>query len=488
MAAAIIVGAHLPVPPKRPPAVLPAEDVCRRARLSRDPRFDGRFVVGVLTTGVFCRPVCPARAPAEENVRYFATAAAALQAGYRPCLRCRPERARPRPDWTVASQTVVRALQRIEQGFLNTHAVSELASCVGVGERHLSRLFRQELGATPKGLARMQRLALARRLLDDTDLPISDVALCAGYGSLRRCNDEFRRVFGRTPRELRRRGPMECPAALRLRLPFRAPWRADWVFPFLARRALAGLEEVSDGTLTRRVDGHAVSVHLDGDALVLSLPAELFSATAALVARTRQVFDLDADPAAIDGHLGAQPALAAAVRAMPGIRVPGAWDPFEGAVKAILGQQVTVDRATLLATRLVAAYGDGAFPSPEALVDADVAAVGMPGARGRAVRGLARAVLDRGPDFLSDPGEVRPTLLGIAGIGPWTAEYVAMRVAHDPDAFPASDSAVRKALDATAVEAERGAEPWRPWRAYAVMYLWAAGAMPRRPPHPAMEE
>ena len=467
--------------------MLPAEDVCRRARLSRDPRFDGRFVVGVLTTGVFCRPVCPARAPAEENVRYFATPAAALQAGYRPCLRCRPERARPRPDWTVASQTVVRGLERIEQGFLNTHPVSELAASLGVGERHLSRLFRQQLGATPKGLARMQRLALARRLLDDTDLPISDVALCAGYGSLRRCNDEFRRVFGRPPRELRRRRPAER-STLRLRLPFRAPWRADWVFPFLARRALAGIEEATDSSFTRQVDGHAVCVHLDGDALVVSLPAGLFAATAALVARTRQVFDLDADPAAIDGHLGSQPALAAAVRAMPGIRVPGAWDPFEGAVKAILGQQVTVDRATLLATRLVGVYGDGAFPTAEALVDADVAAVGMPGARGRAVRSLARAVLDRGPDFLSDPREVRPTLLAIDGIGPWTAEYVAMRVAHDPDAFPASDSAVRKALDTTAVEAERGAEPWRPWRAYAVMYLWAAGATPRRPPNPTMEE
>lgn len=467
--------------------MLPSEDICRRARLSRDPRFDGRFVVGVLTTGVFCRPVCPARVPAEDNVRYFATSAAALQAGYRPCLRCRPERARPLPPWTIASQTVGRALERIEQGFLNTHAVRDLAAAVGVGERHLSRLFQQELGATPKGLARMQRLALARRLLDDTDLPIADVALCAGYGSLRRCNDELRRVFGRPPRELRRRGPTQCPAALRLRLPFRAPWRADWVFPFLARRALSGIEEVSDTTLTRRVDGHAVSVRLDGRELVLSIPAELFPATAALVARTRQVFDLDADPAAIDGHLGVQPDLSAAVHAMPGIRVPGAWDPFEGAVKAILGQQVSVDRATVLATRLVAAYGDGAFPTPHALVDADVASVGMPGARGRAVRNLARAVLDRGTDFLSDPSQVRPALLAIDGIGPWTAEYVAMRVAHDPDVFPASDSAVRKALGASAPEAERRAEPWRPWRAYAVMYLWAAVATPRPLSNPTME-
>lgn len=444
-------------------------------------------MVGVLTTGVFCRPVCPARVAAEDNVRYFATAAAALQAGYRPCLRCRPERARPLPSWTIASQTVGRALERIEQGFLNTHGVRELAAAVGVGERHLSRLFQQELGATPKGLARMQRLALARRLLDDTDLPIADVALCAGYGSLRRCNDELRRVFGRPPRELRRRGPAQSPAALRLRLPFRAPWRADRVFPFLGRRALPGLEEVTDTTMTRHLEGHAVSVRLEGQELVLSIPAGLFPATANLVARTRHVFDLDADPAAIDGHLGVQTDLAAAVRAMPGIRVPGVWDPFEGAVKAILGQQVTVDRATVLATRLVAAYGDGTFPTPRALVDADVASVGMPGARGQAVRNLARAVLDRGPDFLSDAGAVRPALLALDGIGPWTAEYVAMRVAHDPDAFPASDSAVRKALDTTAVDAERRAAPWRPWRAYAVMYLWASGATARPASNPTRE-
>ena len=473
-----------PVPPKRP-AVLPAEDVCRRARLSRDPRFDGRFVVGVLTTGVFCRPVCPARLPAEENVRYFATPAAALQAGYRPCLRCRPERARPCPPWTIASQTVIRALERIEQGFLITHAVHELASAIGVSARHLSRLFQRELGATPKGLARMQRLALARRLLDDTDLPISDVALCAGYGSLRRCNDEFRRVFGRAPRALRRRGLAGCAAPLHLRLPFRAPWRADQMFPFFARRALTGLERVSDHTLTRRLDGHDISVRLDGDALILSLPAALFPATARTVARTRQVFDLDANPAAIDGHLGVQPELAAAVRAMPGLRVPGTWDPFEGAVRAILGQQVRVDRAVVLATRLVEAHGDGVFPNPDALVDADVAAVGMPGARGRAVRGLARAILDQGPDFLTDPRRVRPTLLAIDGIGPWTAEYVAMRVAHDPDAFPAADSAVRKALGPKAAECR--AVPWRPWRAYAVMYLWASGPPPRPSSTPVKE-
>ena len=441
-------------------------------------------MVGVLTTGVFCRPVCPARAPAEDNVRYFPTPAAALEAGYRPCLRCRPERAQPQPAWTIGSRTVARALESIEQGFLNAHPVGALAASVGVGERHLSRLFRRELGATPKGLARMQRLALAKRLLDDTDLPVSDVALCAGYGSLRRCNDELRRVFGRPPRELRRHGPAGCASPLRLRLPFQAPWCADWVFPFLSRRALPAIEDVTDRTLTRRVGDATVSVTLDRETLLLTIPAALFPATAALVGRVRHVFDLDADPAAIDGHLAAQPGLAEFVGAKPGIRVPGAWDPFEGAVRAILGQQVSVDRAVVLATRVAEAYGQGTFPTPDDLVDADVASVGMPGTRGRAVRGLARVVLDRGPDFLTDPERVRPVLLAIDGIGPWTAEYVAMRVAHDPDAFPAADSAIMKALGATAREAQRRSEPWRPWRAYAVMYLWRRLAPT---PHPTTD-
>ena len=256
------------------------------------------------------------------------------------------------------------------------------------------------------------------------------------------------------------------------------------MFPFLSRRALPAIEDVTDRTLTRRVGDAAVWVTLDGETLLLTIPAALFPATAALVGRVRHVFDLDADPAAIDGHLAAQPELAESVGATPGIRVPGAWDPFEGAVKAILGQQVSVDRAAVLATRVADAYGQGGFPTPEELVDADVASVGMPGARGRAVRGLARVVLDRGPDFLTDPERVRPVLLAIDGIGPWTTEYVAMRVAHDPDAFPAADSAVMKALGATARQARERSAPWRPWRAYAVMYLWSRSAPT---PHPTTD-
>ncbi len=446
-------------------------DSCRRARLARDLRFDGRFVVGVLTTGVFCRPICPATPPAEENVRYFATSAAAREAGYRPCLRCRPERESPLPAWTIGSETVVRALRLIDDGYLAERSVRDLAAEFGVGERHMNRLFRAELGATPKALSRMRRIALAKRLIDDTSLTMTDVARAAGYGSVRRFNDEFLRVFARAPRAVRRR-TAQSSTDIRLRLPTREPFNADWVFSFLARRALRDLETVDGHTYRRRVDGRWISVSLRDDTLWLNVPGALADQTANILARIRRMFDLDADPDAIDSHLGKSSELEPWVRAARGIRVPGAWDSFEGTVKAILGQQVSIDRAAVLSAKLVRMFGAGGFPAPAALADADVAAIGIPGARGAAVRGVARAVLERGDTFLLQPYQAREILLGIAGIGPWTAEYVAMRVARDPDAFPASDWAVRKVLDANARDALRRAELWRPWRAYAVMYLW----------------
>ena len=467
--------------------MLPAPTICRRAHLARDSRFDGRFIVGVVTTGVFCRPVCPARPPAEENVRYFATAAAALQAGYRPCLRCRPERANAIPAWTIGSETVIRALKLIDDGFLSARAAKDLAAHVDISERHLSRLFLDQLGATPKALARMHRIALAKRLLDDTKLAMTDVALSAGYGSVRRFNDEFRRVFGRSPRALRRGGAgadMDVGVdTVCLHLPVRKPYNADWVFGFLARRALPGLELVDGHTYRRRIGDHWVAVELSaglhGNALRLLVPAPLIGATAGILARVRRMFDLDADPAAIDSHLRGQRELARGVSAARGIRVPGVWDGFEGAVKAILGQQVSVDRSIVLATKLIDAFGEQGFPTPSALVDADVSQIGIPGTRGAAVRHLAREVLDRGDVFFLDAERSREVLLRIAGIGPWTAEYVSMRVSRDPDAFPASDWVIKKVLDATARQAQLAAEPWRPWRAYAVMYLWYASGVMR---------
>ena len=469
--------------PVRPPmtysgAMLPAPDICRRARLARDLRFDGHFVVGVVTTGVFCRPICPARTPAEENVRYFATSAAALEAGYRPCLRCRPERESPLPAWTISSEIVVRAVRMIDNGYLAKRPVSALAAAIGVGERHLNRLFREELGTTPKGLARMRRIALAKRLVDETHLPMTDVASAAGYGSVRRFNDEFSRVFRRPPRAARRKRVISGSSPISLRLPTRQPFDADWVFSFLARRALAGLESGHGHTYRRRIDGHCISVsHRDG-ALWLEVPGELADRTSDVLSRVRRVFDLDADPEAIESHLLESPGCARWLRAGRGIRVPGAWDAFEGAVRAILGQQVSIDRATDLATRLAGMFGNVGFPRPATLANADVAAIGIPGMRATAVRQLARTVLERGDAFLLDPPTARETLLGIDGIGPWTAEYVAMRVARDPDAFLASDWVVRKAMGTNARDALRQAEPWRPWRAYAVMHLWRAYSTP----------
>jgi AraC family transcriptional regulator of adaptative response / DNA-3-methyladenine glycosylase II len=459
--------------------VLPEPDICEQARRARDPRFDGRFYVAVLTTGIYCRPVCPARTPAQDNVRYYPTAAAAQDAGYRPCRRCRPERAAPLPTWTVASDTVIRALELINSGFLTGASVPQLAAQLGVGARQLNRLFQAELGASPKSIARMQRAQLARQLIDETDLPFSEVALASGYGSLRRFNDEIATVFGRAPRVLRR-----LPRVVRqrgdlvLRLPLRQPYDRDWVLTFLARRSLAGVEGVDGRRYWRRLAGDGdgeVSVELTDAAAIVTLPLREARRGARHIDRVRRIFDLGADSATIDAHLADQACLQVGAG---GIRVPGAWDGFELAVRAILGQQVSVERARTLAEALCRAHGDGAFPSPAALVDADVAALGMPGARGNAIRLLARAVLDGDVDL--EPGleadRLRSTLCALPGIGPWTAEYVAMRAGRDPDAFPHSDWVVCRYLDATPAQARRLADAWRPWRSYALMYLWADSA------------
>lgn len=305
----------------------------------------------------------------------------------------------------------------------------------------------------------------------------SAAAMEAGYRPCLRCrpereSDEFSRVFRQPPRAARRKPRTAGSSRISLRMPTREPFNADWVFSFLGRRALPDLENVHGHTYRRRVGGHCISVSRQDGALWLEVPDALADGTANVLARVRRVFDLDADPDAIDSHLLESPRCARWVRAAPGIRVPGTWDAFEGAVRAVLGQQVSIDRATDLAARLVDRFGTGGFPAPEALASADVATIGIPGARAAAVRYLARAVLERGDAFLLDPPAAREILLRINGIGPWTAEYVAMRVARDPDAFPASDWAVRKVLGANARDALRRAAPWRPWRAYAVMHLW----------------
>ncbi len=459
--------------------MLPEPEVCKRARKARDPRFDGRFYIGVLSTGIYCRPVCPARMPAEENVRYYPSPASAQDAGFRPCLRCRPETARRLPEWTLSSETVVRGLRLIDAGFLDANPVAVMAERLGISDRHLNRLFLEALGATPKSLARTRRVQLAKRLIDSSTLPLSEVAMRAGFGSIRRFNDEMKAAYSRSPRDLRRVRTGAPDEDIVLQLPVRGPYHVDWVFEFLKARGLPGLEEV-EGYEYRRalfVDGERVgwlSVRWQGDGLQLAVPPAGVAHLGDLLARVRRVFDLDADPAAIDAVLGEDPLLGDCLSGNPGLRVPGAWNGFETAVRAILGQQVSVARARHLAVDLCQRFGAGDFPSPEALVDADVSAIGMPGKRGQAVRELARGVLDGAItlDESADSEALAEGLTALPGIGPWTAGYVGMRVARDPDAFPDADWVVLKVLGLTPGAARKRAEVWRPWRAYAVMALW----------------
>ncbi|MCZ6657087.1 MAG: helix-turn-helix domain-containing protein [Gammaproteobacteria bacterium] len=463
--------------------VLPEPNICERARLSRDPRFDGRFVVGVLTTGIYCRPVCPARPPAKHNVRYYATPAAAQDAGFRPCLRCRPEAARRLPEWTVSSQTVVKGLRLIDAGFLNDHSVGEMAERLNLSSRQLNRVFSSEVGATPASLGSAHRLQLAKRLIDHGGMSLANVAMQAGYGSVRRFNDAIKATFGRPPSTLRRHRQRASDEPLELHLAVRQPYNASWVFGFLAKRALAGLEVV-DGLKYYRcltgADGAPLwlEVRWQGDALVAAIPVGLQHDMSGLLQRIRRVFDLDADSSVIDAHLGEDPDLSPWVREAPGLRVPGAWDGFETAVRAVLGQQVSVARATTLADLLIARYGAGAFPDPEALARADPAEIGMPRKRGAAISRLAREV-SAGRlqlDECVDSDTLRTSLCRIEGIGPWTASYIALRVAKDPDAFPESDWVVLKMLGTTAAGARKRAERWAPWRGYALMYLWYGSA------------
>lgn len=458
--------------------MLPSAEICRRAHRARDPRFDGRFFVGVSTTGVFCRPVCPAPTPRAGNVRYFPCAAAALAAGYRPCRRCRPEQAPVPPRWTNGGATALGALRLIDDGFLDGGNDDALAARLGIGARQLRRQLIAEVGASPAALARSRRLLIARRLLDETDLRVVDVAMAAGFGSLRRFNDAFRAAFKTTPRAARRSAPAE--REMILRLPLREPHDIAGSFDFLRDRALAGLEEVGGNEYRRRVgEGAWLAASAEGNTLRVAIPAVAVANSADMLRRVRRLFDLDAHAGAIDAHLATEPKLRRQVAARPGVRVPGVWDAFEGAVRAVLGQQVSVARASALAAAIRERFGDGGFPAPSALARADVAAIGIPGARGAAIAAIARQVVAEGDAWLADPTALRERFAAIRGLGPWTAEYAAMRVAGDPDAFPDSDWGVLKALATTAggqpatpAAARRWAVPLRPWRAYACRHLW----------------
>jgi len=467
--------------------------ICSCARLARDPRFDGRFFVAVLTTRVYCRPVCPVRAPMEKNVRYYPSAAAAAEAGFRPCLRCRPESSPGTPAWLGTSATVSRALRLISESALEDGGVDSLAAHLGIGSRHLRRLFLQHLGATPIAIAQTRRLHFAKKLLDETDLPMQDVALASGFGSVRRFNATIQQTYRRTPthiRHLARRAPAEEQHKYCLLLRFRPPFDWDGLLEFLAPRATPGVEAVEAGCYRRTFrlanQNGWLDASLDAAANAVALrihfpdPRSLFL----IVERARRVFDLSADPDDIARHLRRDPLLAPRLASRPGLRVPGAWDGFELAVRAILGQQVTVRGATTLAGRLVRAFGmpvaanhrlTHVFPDAASLAEADVARIGLPRARAHSIRALARAVMNHDLHFspAANIEEFFDRFRSLPGIGDWTAHYVAMRALGEPDAFPAADLGLLKATGlAHASRLAARAEAWRPWRSYAAMHLW----------------
>jgi AraC family transcriptional regulator, regulatory protein of adaptative response / DNA-3-methyladenine glycosylase II len=466
-----------------------------RARFARDARFDGLFFIAVSSTKIYCRPICPAPSPKSQNVRYFATAFAAHAAGFRPCLRCRPELA-PGNAWQrLGASLVDRALSMIADGALQDAAVSHLAQRLGVSARQLQRLFLAHVGTTPKIVHTHQRMLLAKQLLTETPLAITEVALASGFRSIRQFNAAFLQHCAKAPSALRKshhavganaKIAAAHSAALRLRLSYRPPLDFAALLQFLQKRAIPGIETITATSYERHLGGVSGSCKIIVSAAKLrpELVLEIWNFSAPeipeIVRRARRLFDLDADLLAVHTALSGHPVLAQSLAVRPGLRVPGCWDGFELAVRAVLGQQVSVAGATTLARRLVAQFGAGAaaFPTPARLCEAELEGIGLPKARANTLRALARAVCARQIDFA--PGQnieefVRQFCL-IPGIGPWTAHYVAMRALAHPDAFPAGDLVLQNVLGGAQRLSEKAtqacSQAWRPWRAYAVLHLW----------------
>ena len=476
-------------------------DACYRAISQRDARFDGRFFIGVKTTGVYCRPVCPARTPLSKNVMFYPTAAAAQEAGFRPCLRCRPETAPDMGAWRGTSNTVSRALTLIEHGALDDDDIDGLAGRLGLGERPLRRLFRQHLGASPIAVIQTRRVLLAKQLIHETHLPMAEIAFAAGFGSVRRFNETFQKLFGRPPGDLRRSSKPDVvlrPAGeIVLLLRYHPPYDWSATLEFLRRRAIAGIECVTANRYARSVqlDGVQGTVAVepaDGNALRATVRFPKLSALPAIIARLRRVFDLAADPLAIAAHLVRDRTLSPLVKARPGLRVPGAWDGFELAIRAVLGQQITVVAAAGLAGRLVAAHGERlqvpdenlthVFPQPQSFASADLSSLGMPRSRAAALSAVAAAAIADHQLFDANCGldDAVKRLRAIHGIGEWTAQYIALRQLREPDAFPAADIGLMRAIANregrrhSSSELLERADAWRPWRAYAAQHLWAS--------------
>jgi AraC family transcriptional regulator, regulatory protein of adaptative response / DNA-3-methyladenine glycosylase II len=488
---------------------LPDREICYRALQSRDARFDGLIFVGVTSTGIYCRPVCPARTAKFENCRFFGSAAAAQEAGFRPCLRCRPETAPDLASWRGTSNTVSRALALINDGALDGDgaSVEKLAGRLGLGERQLRRLFLQHLGASPISVAQTRRVLFAKQLIHETRMSMTDVALAAGFGSLRRFNEIFRDLFHRPPSALRRKtsanvGRVDAGVTLRLR--YRAPYDWDSMLGHLQARAIPGVEVVERGVYRRTVEiggftGAVEVTHLpQRESLGVTIRFPNVRSYPAIVGRVRRLFDLGADIETIDAHLSLDPLLAPLVARRPGLRAPGGWDGFELAVRAVLGQQVSVAAARRLAGQLVAlhgkpvsaGYGDHVglshvFPTAERLAATEFLGLAMPGARQRSLKALAEAAV-ADPNLFRPFGTIEEAILRlrtIRGVGEWTAQYIALRALREMDAFPASDvgllrgAARMDGVRSTSAGLLNRAESWRPWRAYAAQHLWAADAM-----------
>ena len=474
-------------------------DRCYRAVQAKDARFDGWFVTAVLTTGIYCRPSCPVRPPFAHNVRFYPTAAAAQRAGFRACKRCRPDVSPGSPEWNTRGDVVARAMRLIADGTVDRVRVTGLAAKLGYTTRQLERLLQAEVGATPLALARAQRAQTARVLIETSDLPLGDVAFAAGFSSIRQFNDTVRAVFDVCPTDLRRRAAgrpqPSATGALTLRLPVRQPFAYAGVFGHLAATAVPGCEEVRDGSYRRvlRLPHGTGIVSLTPNPEHVHCVLELtdFRDLTVATARCRRLLDLDADPEAVDDALGADEVLRPLIAKAPGQRIPRTVDETELAIRVVLGQQVSTKAARTLGRRLVADHGPAisdpgggltrAFPTAEDLTALAPDSIAVPGARRRTLVALIAAIAER--ELVLDSGadwqQARRQLLAIPGIGPWTAELIAMRALGDPDAFPGSDLGVRVAarhlgLPATASALHQRSARWRPWRSYATQYLWTA--------------
>lgn len=487
----------------------PSQDVCYRALQSRDARFDGLIFVAVKSTGIYCRPICPARTPKIQNCTFYGSAAAAQDTGYRPCLRCRPEVAPDMASWRGTSNTVSKALGLIAEGILDEVSVEKLADRLGVGERHLRRLFLQHLGASPIAVAQTRRVLFAKQLLHETTMPMKDVAMASGFGSVRRFHEVFQKLFQRPPKALRRKsqanaGGIEEGVVLLLR--YRPPYDWESMLQFLAQRAIPEVEVVENGKyyrtveINRRTGSIEVFHHVKRQSIGVKILFPDVQAFPAIVARVRRLFDLGADIETIDSHLSGDPWLAPLVAKRPGLRAPGGWDGFELAIRAVLGQQIRVSAARRLAGELVARYGKRVsseyivhpalkrvFPKAERLAADDLTELGMPHSRRATLRAVAEASAAN-PNLFRPLGSIETTLQQlkrIRGIGEWTAQYIALRAIREMDAFPSTDIGLMRG--AARLDAKAGnplalldrAEAWRPWRAYAAQHLWAAA--PEKP-------